>query len=141
MNERQAPARETTRAATDDADTNEQQAPARETTRATTGNVDTTDVQKTGAQVEDTGFLPDDRMDGLRDRWDDIQTEFVDDPKAAVHDAHKLVTELVDELTDTFARERSTLEGQWSGGGDADTEALRIALQRYRSFFNRLLAS
>ncbi len=91
------------------------------------------------ADTQDTAFLPADRMTALRDRWTQVQGEFVDDPRAAVKDAHKLVTELVAELTDTFSRERSTLENQWSGGGDADTEGLRVALRRYRGFFNRLL--
>ncbi|MBC5829008.1 MAG: hypothetical protein GIW98_02310 [Candidatus Eremiobacteraeota bacterium] len=91
------------------------------------------------ADTQDTAFLPADRMTALRDRWSQVQGEFVDDPRAAVKDAHKLVTELVGELTDTFSRERSTLETQWSGGGDADTEGLRVALRRYRGFFNRLL--
>ncbi len=89
--------------------------------------------------TQDTAFLPADRMTALRDRWSQVQGEFVDDPRAAVKDAHRLVTELVGELTDTFSRERSTLENQWSGGGDADTEGLRVALRRYRGFFNRLL--
>jgi len=92
-----------------------------------------------GAGTEDTGFLPADRMAALRDRWSDVQGEFVDDPRVAVQDAHKLVTELVTELNDTFTHERSALESQWSGGGEADTEGLRVALQRYRVFFNRLL--
>ncbi|MBV8638569.1 MAG: hypothetical protein JO322_10820 [Candidatus Eremiobacteraeota bacterium] len=89
----------------------------------------------------DAGFLPDDRMDDLRDRWNDVQAEFVDDPRRAVQDAQGLVRTLVDELTDTFRREREGLESQWNNGGTADTEALRVTLQRYRSFFNRLLNS
>lgn len=89
----------------------------------------------------DTGFLPEDRMASLRERWDDVQTGFVDDPQNAVHQAHSLVTELVDDLVNTFTQERSTLESQWKSGGQADTETLRVALQRYRSFFNRLLGT
>jgi hypothetical protein len=90
---------------------------------------------------DDTGFLPDDRMNDLRTQWNDVQAEFVDDPRRAVQDAQNLVRTLVDELTETFRREREGLEGQWSKGGNADTEALRVALQRYRSFFNRLLSA
>ncbi|HZZ64889.1 MAG TPA: hypothetical protein VFE17_05290 [Candidatus Baltobacteraceae bacterium] len=90
---------------------------------------------------DETGFLPDDRMSSLRERWNDVQAGFVDDPRTAVQNAQTLVTEIVTELTETFTRERTNLESQWSGGGDADTEALRIALQRYRSFFNRLLST
>lgn len=100
----------------------------RETTGATAGG-------------GDEGFLPEDRMESLRSDWSDIQTSFVDDPQSAVQQAHELVTKLVNDLTDVFTRERSTLEGQWSKSGQADTETLRVALQRYRSFFNRLLGT
>ena len=94
-----------------------------------------------GTVGEETAFLPDDRMSSLRQRWNDVQAGFVDDPQNAVQQAHGLVTQLVDELVQTFTQERSSLENQWKGGGSADTEQLRVALQRYRSFFNRLLQS
>ncbi len=90
---------------------------------------------------EETGFLPGERLDTLQDRWDEIQASFVDDPRAAVKDAHAMVGELVDDLTKTFTRERDSLEEEWSNDRQPDTEALRVALQRYRSFFNRLLGS
>lgn len=86
-------------------------------------------------------FLPDDRMSALRSRWDEIQTGFVDDPRGAVGDAHTMVGRLVDELTQTFTRERTALEEAWSKDREPDTESLRVALQRYRSFFNRLLGT
>ena len=76
---------------------------------------------------------------GYRTRWDGIQTGFVDQPKAAVEQADALVGEMLKRLTDTFAAERSTLESQWSRGQEVSTEDLRIALKRYRSFFERLL--
>lgn len=98
-------------------------------------------AQSQAAQTDDTGFLPDDRMASLRERWDTVQAGFVDDPQNAVQQAHGLVTELVDNLVQTFTQERTTLENQWKGGGSADTETLRVALQRYRSFFNRLLGT
>jgi hypothetical protein len=97
------------------------------------------EIRRRTAGDRDAGFLPESRMDDLRGRWDDVQAEFVDDPRRAVQDAQNLVRDLVDELTETFRREREGLEGQWSTGGTADTEALRVTLQRYRSFFNRLL--
>jgi hypothetical protein len=89
---------------------------------------------------DENGFLPDDQMETLRTRWDDIQAGFVDDPRAAVRDAHAMVDELIDKLTETFTRERGLLERQWGENREPDTETLRVALQRYRSFFNRLLA-
>jgi hypothetical protein len=80
---------------------------------------------------------------GLRERWLVIQTEFVDEPRAAVEKADALVAEVLKELTDSFAREREGLEARWSVSGDGSrevsTEDLRQAIQRYRSFFNRLL--
>ena len=45
------------------------------------------------------------------------------------------------QLADGFARERETLEGQWSRGEDVSTDDPWVALQRYRSFFQRLLSA
>ncbi len=42
-------------------------------------------------------------------------------------------------LADGFANERSGLEKQWDRGDNVSTEGLRVALRRYRSFFDRLL--
>ena len=71
-------------------------------------------------------------------RWDVIQQNFVDDPRTAVTDADKLVSDVLERLSATFDRQHRDLEGQWSDG-EPDTEALRSALQRYRAFFERLL--
>jgi len=76
----------------------------------------------------------------LRARWDSIQTGFVDEPRHAVEQADTLVAEVMQHLAQLFADERSKLEGQWSRGDNVSTEDLRIALQRYRSFFDRLLS-
>jgi len=77
---------------------------------------------------------------GLRSRWDDIQAAFVDDPTDCVHKADALVEEVVEQLTAGFTEARSRLEAQWARGEHASTEDLRVALQRYREFFQRLLA-
>ncbi len=42
-------------------------------------------------------------------------------------------------LATTFSEHKQGLEGQWHRGEEVATEELRVALQRYRSFFNRLL--
>ena len=76
----------------------------------------------------------------LRTRWTDIQAGFVDEPRRAVEQADGLVAEAIKRLAETFANERNQLEGQWDRGGDVSTEDLRQALQRYRSFFSRLLS-
>ena len=77
----------------------------------------------------------------FRTRWEGIQTGFVDEPRRAVQDADALVAELMQRLAETFSEERTRLEGQWDRGDEVSTEDLRVALQRYRAFFNRLLAT
>lgn len=76
----------------------------------------------------------------LRTRWSDIQTAFVDEPRRAVEQADELVGGTMKRLAEVFAEERSRLEQQWDRGDNVSTEDLRLALQRYRSFFNRLLS-
>jgi len=76
---------------------------------------------------------------GFRDRWDATQISFVDDPRHAVQQADQLVAEVMKSLAQSFADERSRLEAQMHGE-QASTENLRVALQHYRSFFQRLLS-
>ena len=95
------------------------------------------DVRDAGAESE---ALVDD-ADELRTRWDRIQTMFVDEPRQAVEQADELVTTVVERLARSFRIQRDALEQEWSAGDDVSTEALRLALQRYRSLFERLLAA
>ncbi len=76
----------------------------------------------------------------LHRRWDRIQTGFVDEPRRAVQDADNLVAQTMKRVAEIFAHERETLEHQWSQGQNVSTEDLRIAMKRYRSFFDRLLS-
>ncbi|HUX45653.1 MAG TPA: hypothetical protein VMV57_12955 [Terracidiphilus sp.] len=78
-------------------------------------------------------------MEEFRSQWTRIQTCFVDEPRGTVKDADKLVAAVMQRLAEGFANERSGLEKQWDRGDNVSTEDLRIALQRYRSFFDRLL--
>jgi hypothetical protein len=75
----------------------------------------------------------------LRNRWSTVQTGFVDEPRRAVEDADNLVATVMKRLAESFATERSNLEKQWDRGDNVSTEDLRVALQRYRTFFDRLL--
>jgi hypothetical protein len=84
-------------------------------------------------------FAPDAAQD-FRSRWDAVQIGFVDDPKQAVRQADELVAQVMKSLSDTFSAERAKLEGQLNETGSASTENLRMALHRYRSFFQRLLS-
>jgi hypothetical protein len=77
----------------------------------------------------------------LSGSWQEIQSRFVDEPRTAVEDADALVAEVMQRLAETFSEERERLERDWHAGDEVSTEDLRLALQRYRSFFERLLAA
>lgn len=98
-------------------------------------------AERIAAQVDNgqTALFADAELTGYRSRWSGIQTGFVDEPRRAVEQADALVSELMTRLTDTFTNERRNLEGQWEKSDKVSTEDLRIAMQRYRSFFERLL--
>jgi hypothetical protein len=86
-------------------------------------------------------LLPQDQSERFTGRWQEIQTGFVDEPRESVAKADALVAELMQELAANFSEERERLEAQWEGGDDVSTEDLRVALTRYRSFFDRLLSA
>jgi hypothetical protein len=79
-------------------------------------------------------------LEDFRSRWGTIQTGFVDDPGASVKQADELVAAVMKRLAEVFAGERANLEKAWAKGDDVSTEDLRVALRRYRSFFDRLLS-
>jgi hypothetical protein len=91
-------------------------------------------------QGTDQLLFADGELAGLRSRWTEVQSAFVDDPRDCVQKADSLVADVVDKLTAEFSQARSRLEEQWARGEEASTEDLRIALKRYRDFFERLLA-
>lgn len=88
---------------------------------------------------QDEALFADDEAQSLRSRWEEVQRGFVDEPRESVQRADDLVSDLVDQLTKGFAEARSGLEEQWNKGEEASTEDLRVALTRYRAFFQRLL--
>jgi molecular chaperone GrpE (heat shock protein) len=92
-------------------------------------------------QQQQTVPLLGDDTDELRRRWETIQSSFVDEPQQAVEQADALVTEVIKRLTRTFQETRDSLETQLGEAEDVSTEDLRVGLQRYRSFFERLLTA
>ncbi len=86
-----------------------------------------------------TSLLNREESEHFRTRWNEIQGKFVDEPRLAVEQADALVTEVIELITQTFANEHRSLEGQWNHGNEVSTEDLRMVLQRYRSFFNSLV--
>ena len=103
---------------------------------------DDREPQPTAApEPRDLPLLEQAQSDAFLSRWSDVQARFVDDPQGAVRDGDSLVAELMQELAASFARHKDGLEQQWRSGGEPGTEELRLALQQYRSFFQRLLAT
>ena len=86
-------------------------------------------------------LLETDDNEQFRRRWETIQTGFVDEPRQTVEQADELVAHVMKHLAEGFAAERERLEGQWGRGEDVSTEDLRVSLQRYRGFFERLLSA
>lgn len=95
--------------------------------------------QEASQQQETMPLLGEDDARIYEDRWEECQRGFVDEPRQSVEEADQLVASLMKHLASEFADERARLEAQWDRGEDVSTEDLRIALQRYRSFFHRLL--
>jgi len=85
-------------------------------------------------------LFPENELADFRQRWKDVQVGFVDDPRNAVKRADEQVAALMTRLAQVFSEERNKLEHEWDKGENVSTEDLRVALQRYRSFFDRLLS-
>ncbi|MFF4102083.1 hypothetical protein [Streptomyces sp. NPDC001903] len=90
-------------------------------------------------EVADQPLLDGKETEEYRTAWREIQGRFVDDPQDAVRSADTLVAEVMQTLARSFADHKQSLVDQWGRGEEVATEELRLSLQRYRSFFNRLL--
>jgi hypothetical protein len=111
---------------------------ARSTSRTMSGPA----AQRTPNMESDSNtplFAANDAQD-FRSRWERIQTGFVDEPRRAVEQADELVANAIKRLAEVFAGERQKLEGEWDKNDNVSTEDLRVALRKYRSFFDRLLS-
>ena len=86
-------------------------------------------------------LLPTDHRQRFSAQWSDIQAHFVDQPRQSVEQADALVVDIMQRVTAGFSHERERLEAQWEQGEDVSTEDLRVALTRYRSFFDRLISA
>jgi hypothetical protein len=113
------------------------QVPDREN-EITSHSLDVTETKSTREALEPL-FTPE-LAETYRGRWAAIQSGFVDDPKQAVRSGDELVAQIMTNLANTFAEERHRVETQLDDSGESSTENLRVALRRYRSFFERLLS-
>jgi hypothetical protein len=119
------------------------QRPGQARMEASTGDGATPQAERPEPRATErpSALLPTEEGGDLRHRWDTIQTGFVDEPRRAVKDADSLVAQTMQRVAEVFSQEREALEKQWTRGEDVSTEDLRLALKRYRSFFDRLLAA
>jgi hypothetical protein len=92
---------------------------------------------------EDSALAPlftEDAAKAFRSRWDAVQRGFVDNPQEAVQAGDELVAQVIKSLAESFSEQRSALEEGLNQADRSSTENLRLALRRYRSLFERLLA-
>jgi len=99
------------------------------------------DTSKVTNQSADDRLLEPDELSSYREHWQEVQSRFVDQPEEAVKEADEMVGKLIERLSDIFDGQRASLEARWQNGSEADTEDLRVTMQRYRSFMDRLLAA
>src|ERR1022692_4821475 len=71
----------------------------------TAGTAIQVDREREASQQSGALFSPE-QTDGLRKRWAEVQTAFVDEPRAAVERADSLVAETIKHLAEIFAAER-----------------------------------
>ena len=116
------------------------------TTSDLAGTADERQAPETAELTQPAGdvkepLLAQDQAERYRNDWQQIQSGFVDEPRKSVEEADRLVADLMQRLAAIFSEEREQLENQWDSGDDVSTEDLRVALTRYRSFFDRLLST
>ncbi len=90
------------------------------------------ETRSTGRPLVDT-----ETQKGFLSRWNEIQVSFVDDPGTAAEGAYTLTQEIVAVLLGSFEDRSRELADGWRAA--TDTEQLRLALMRFRSFIGVIL--
>lgn len=72
------------------------------------------------------------------ERWNHVQSDFVDDPQTSIREADALAAEVAEAVVTELEERRTELRSTWDGTGIEDTETLRLALRDYRSFVRHL---
>jgi hypothetical protein len=84
-------------------------------------------------------FWDDEATKHFQAAWHEVKAEFVDDPVTALTRAHDLLTDAVNELTESLLAERDELDPLRTTS-TPDTESMRMAMRGYREFLDRILA-
>lgn len=74
----------------------------------------------------------------VRERWDEAQGAFVDDPPGSVRAADALASEVADAVIAEIEARREALRTALEDA-DGDTEALRVTLRDHRAFVRGLV--
>jgi hypothetical protein len=104
-------------------------------------NEETTDRnhEETSDRNHYVPLISPERAREYQNRWNELKSEFVDEPRRAVREASVLVGHVLDELEGVFRRQHRDLT-QGLDHEETSTEELRLAFGKYRSFFHRLLS-
>ncbi|MFF5724324.1 hypothetical protein [[Kitasatospora] papulosa] len=88
----------------------------------------------------DSPLVPRGDQDKLSQRMQHAVTDFVESPRRAVEEAESTFDQIVSGLTEALAERKRVLRASWhEQDTEAQTEELRVALQRYRDLSEHLL--
>lgn len=86
--------------------------------------------QRTSRQMD---YWPE--MAQYRQRFDEIQAQFIEEPRQAVQKAEQLVEEAIDKMTNSM---REKIRGMHRDAESGDTEKLRVTMRSLRDFIESL---
>ena len=77
-------------------------------------------------------------MGDYRRRFDELQSQFIEEPEETVRKAEKLVEEAVEKMVDSLHQRVNHIHSGMGDGHDKDTEQLRLAMREYRRLFDSM---
>jgi hypothetical protein len=113
-----------------------EQEDTRDTPMRGTGDVGEDEMSGTRRGVTAAGTTRGTQMDmwpemgDLRQRFDAIQSEFIDDPRSAVRKAEELVNDVINRITSSMRDRVASMHKDVDK--NADTEQLRLTMRSYR---------
>lgn len=86
--------------------------------------------------AHDNEFWPE--YNDYRQRFDAVQAEFIEEPRAAVQKAETLMGEVVERMIDALHNRMQSIHNDVSGDGEVDTERLRLVMRSYRELIDAM---
>ncbi|GAA2385657.1 hypothetical protein [Dactylosporangium salmoneum] len=117
-------------------------APPAPTRSAPTGSASAGSTPATAAAETTAAEAPlwdDTRADGFRRRWHELQTRFVEDPKATVAEARQIIDDAVQALADNVHDREEELARVGARTSDS-TEGMRGTVLQYHKLLDRVLS-